>query len=124
MKVARVATVQPDGSPHLVPICFALEGDVLYSSTDAKPKTTTSLQRLRNIERDPRVTVLIDRYDDDWTHIWWVRIDGRGRLLHEGEERDHSIEALVERYPQYAADPPHGVVLAVDIQEWKGWSYG
>ncbi|HVL81353.1 MAG TPA: TIGR03668 family PPOX class F420-dependent oxidoreductase [Actinomycetota bacterium] len=122
-RVARIATVGPDGSPHLVPICFALQAGTLYSSTDAKPKTTSNLRRLRNIERDPRVTVLVDHYEDDWTRLWWVRMDGEARVLHAGAERDVAIELLVARYPQYCEHPPQGVVVAVDVSRWTGWSY-
>ena len=71
--VARLATIRPDGSPRVVPICFALDGDTLYTAVDEKPKRTRQLARLDDIERDPRVEVVIDHYDDDWTQLWWVR---------------------------------------------------
>ena len=69
-RVARLATLQPDGSPHLVPVTFAVDGDALAFAVDAKPKTTQRLQRIRNIERDPRVSLLVDEYADDWSRLW------------------------------------------------------
>ena len=89
----------------------------------AKPKSTTRLQRLRNMERDPRVSVLIDRYSDDWEQLWWVRLDGEARLVHDGTEREQGVRLLSERYPQYAEHPPQGVVVAVDVHRWTGWSF-
>src|SRR5205807_10199664 len=76
-RVARLATVNADGAPHLVPFCFALDGDVLYSAVDAKPKKTQRLQRLQNAAREPRVSVLVDHYEEDWARLWWVRLDGQ-----------------------------------------------
>ena len=75
-RVARLATVTPDGSPHVVPIVFAVDGDTIYTAVDGKPKRSRQLQRLANIAAHPRVTVLADRYDEDWSQLWWVRADG------------------------------------------------
>ncbi|HSJ51191.1 MAG TPA: pyridoxamine 5'-phosphate oxidase family protein, partial [Actinomycetota bacterium] len=72
-RVARLATVRPDGSPHVVPLVFALEGDVVWLIIDEKPKRDRALQRLRNVRHDPRVSLLVDRYDEDWRRLWWVR---------------------------------------------------
>ncbi len=79
--VARLATIGPDGRPHLVPVTFALDGDRIYTAVDAKPKTTANLRRLRNIDADPRVTLLADHYEDDWDRLWWARADGRAAIL-------------------------------------------
>ena len=76
-RVARLATVGGPGSPHLVPVTFAVAGDRIYSAVDAKPKTTRDLRRLRNIRADPRVAVLADHYDEDWSRLWWARADGQ-----------------------------------------------
>ena len=76
-RVARLATVGADGRPHVVPICFALDGDTLYSAVDEKPKSTRRLQRLANIGANPQVEVVIDHWDEDWTRLWWVRLSGR-----------------------------------------------
>ena len=121
-RVARLATVGVDGRPHLVPLCFALEGDVLYSAVDEKPKRSKRLKRLENIRANPAVTVLVDHYDENWTRLWWVRMDGTARVLDEGPERDRGLALLREKYEQYRAEPPTGVVIAVHVERWRGWS--
>ena len=81
-RVARLATVRADGSPHVVPFCFAIgEGDVLYTAVDAKPKSTLELKRLDNVRANPHVSVLVDHYDEEWTQLWWVRVDGPARRI-------------------------------------------
>jgi PPOX class probable F420-dependent enzyme len=80
-RVARLATASADARPHLVPIVFALAGDVLYTAVDGKPKTTTALRRLANMAANPQVAVLVDHYEDDWTRLWWARADGTVRIL-------------------------------------------
>ena len=123
-RVARLATVSADGQPHVVPIVFAVDGDTIYSAVDAKPKQTTSLVRLANVAANPEVAVLADRYDDgDWDRLWWVRADGMGRVLHVSDaEAERAIGLLCARYPQHAAQPPSGPVLAIDVRRWSGWS--
>ena len=125
-RVARLATVGRGGRPHLVPIVFAVDGDTVYSAVDAKPKRTTSLQRLENVRRDARATLLADQYDDaDWDALWWVRADGSARVLEGGDaERARALALLARRYEQYAAAPPGGPVLAVAIERWTGWRAG
>jgi PPOX class probable F420-dependent enzyme len=121
---ARVATIDPDGRPNLVPIVFVLEGDTLYSSVDAKPKESPELRRLANVRARPEgIAVLIDHYEEDWPELWLVRLRGRARVLTEGSERDRALELLVEKYPRYRDMPPQGDVLAVDVAEWRGWSW-
>jgi PPOX class probable F420-dependent enzyme len=117
-RVAILGTINENGTPHLVPITFALEGDAIYSAIDHKPKTTTQLKRLANIERDPRVTLLVQNYADDWTLLWWVRMEGNARLTDEG------LDALMSKYPQYRKRPPSGTVIAIDVSEWSGWYAG
>jgi PPOX class probable F420-dependent enzyme len=123
-RVARLATVDAAGGPHVVPIVFACDGDTLYSAVDAKPKRTTALRRLDNVRANPRVAVLADHYDDaDWNGLWWVRADGTARVLDAGEpEATRSIALLRDRYPQYRDTPPGGPVLAVAVSRWSGWS--
>ena len=79
--VARLATLDRDGRPHLVPIVFALLDDTLYTAVDAKPKRSGTLRRIENARERPDVTVIVDRYEDDWTLLWWVRLRGRARVL-------------------------------------------
>jgi PPOX class probable F420-dependent enzyme len=120
-RVARLATVGADARPHLVPIVFALTGDVVFSAVDAKPKRTTALKRLDNIARNPRVALLADHYDDaDWSALWWVRADGVARVV-DGAEAERGIALLRERYEQYRATPPPGPVLAIAVDRWTGW---
>jgi PPOX class probable F420-dependent enzyme len=122
--VARLATTDPDGRPHLVPIVFALDGDTLYSAVDRKPKRSTTLRRIENARARPEVTVLVDHYDDDWTRLWWIRLRGSARILDAGEERAHALQLLREKYPQYRSEPPDGPVLAVDVTEVREWAAG
>jgi PPOX class probable F420-dependent enzyme len=118
-RVARLATVGADGRPHVVPICFAIDGDTLYTAVDSKPKSTRRLRRLANIEANPAVEVVIDHWDEDWSRLWWVRLGGRACVV----ERDaRGLELLQAKYPQYRADPPSGpfIVVAVDRRrEWR-----
>jgi PPOX class probable F420-dependent enzyme len=123
-RVGRLATVSPDGRPHLVPLCFALDGEVLYSAVDDKPKRSKRLQRVENIRNRPRVAVIVDHYDEDWTRLWWVRLDGTARVLDTGSEREHALALLRSKYQQYRAQPPTGAVIAVDVVRWRGWSAG
>jgi PPOX class probable F420-dependent enzyme len=119
-RVARLATADARGRPHLVPICFAVEGDTVYSAVDeVKRKTTLRLRRLRNVSENPAVSLLVDHYSDDWSALWWVRADGRARVL---EAAPDALALLAARYPQYAEAPPAGPVLAVDVERWTGWS--
>ncbi|WP_250030704.1 TIGR03668 family PPOX class F420-dependent oxidoreductase [Paractinoplanes maris] len=117
--VARLATVGADGAPHLVPIVFALVGeDVIVSAVDGKPKRTRALRRLANIAGEPRVSVLADHYEPDWSRLWWVRADGVARVRPAYPE---GLEALVERYPQYRATPPAGPFVEITVERWATW---
>jgi PPOX class probable F420-dependent enzyme len=120
--VAHLATVDVEGKPHVVPICFALDGDTIFFAVDQKPKRTINLQRLRNIARNPHVAVLADHYEDDWERLWWVRVDGMAQVLDPGSAADHAISVLVGRYPQYRANRPGGPVVAIKIERLSGWS--
>lgn len=122
-RVARLATVGDDGWPHLVPITFALDADVIVTAVDQKPKTTTQLRRLRNIEANPRVAVLSDHYTDDWTRLWWVRAAGRASVVADGTGHIAAVAALQAKYEQYRADPPGGPVIRVDVVTWSGWAF-
>jgi PPOX class probable F420-dependent enzyme len=121
-RVARLATTDPDGRPHLVPIVFVLDGDTLYSAVDAKPKRSRTLRRIENARERPDVTVLVDHYEDDWKQLWWVRLRGRARVLDEGEEAERALGLLAAKYDQYASERPGLPVLAIDVLEWRGWA--
>jgi PPOX class probable F420-dependent enzyme len=119
--VARLATVGSTGAPHLVPITFALLDErTLVTAVDHKPKRTTALRRLANIEANPQVSVLADHYEDDWERLWWVRADGGARV--EKAAPTGAAEALARRYEQYRARPPGGPFIVVEIQRFSGWS--
>lgn len=120
-RVARLATLRADGTPHLVPFCFALDGDSLISAVDHKPKRTAHLQRLANVARDDRATVLVDEYDERWDRLWWVRLEGTARVLPEGSEADRARDLLVAKYRQYREHPPAGPVLSLTIRRWSSW---
>jgi PPOX class probable F420-dependent enzyme len=120
-KVARLATTDPDGRSHLVPIVFVLDGQTLYSAVDAKPKRSRRLRRVANARERPDVTVLVDHYEDDWSRLWWVSLRGRARVLDTGEEAERALRLLVEKYERYRREPPGRPVLAVDILEWRSW---
>jgi PPOX class probable F420-dependent enzyme len=123
-RVARLATADGAGRPHLVPIVFAVADDTVYSAVDAKPKRSTALRRLANVRDNPAVSLLVDHYADDWTTLWWVRGDGHGRVLDRpAAEARRAVELLAGRYPQYRLQPPEGPVLAVDVERWSGWSF-
>jgi PPOX class probable F420-dependent enzyme len=122
-RAARVGTVDEHGRVHLVPVTFVVDAGTWYSPSDAGPRLA---KRMRNLRADPRVTVLIDSYDEDWSRVWWVRLRGRGRVVGSGSEREHARGLLREKYPQFAAAPSDegaGPVMAVDVEEWSGWAY-
>jgi PPOX class probable F420-dependent enzyme len=122
-RVARLATADADGRPHLVPIVFAVNDGTIYTAVDHKPKRTTALRRLANVTANPHVALLVDHYDDDWSSLWWVRADGVGRVLDPAvDEARDAVALLAERYEQYVEQPPPGPVLAVEVTRWTGWS--
>jgi PPOX class probable F420-dependent enzyme len=122
-RVARLATADAGGRPHLVPMAFVLAGETIYSAVDAKPKRTTALRRLANVTANPQVAVLVDHYEDDWDALWWVRADGTGRVLDPRDaEARAAVDRLTGRYDQYRTQPPTGPVLAIDVEHWSAWS--
>jgi PPOX class probable F420-dependent enzyme len=122
-RVARLATVSGSGQPHLVPITYAVDGGMLYFVIDHKPKSSMNLRRLRNITENPQVSVLVDRYSDDWEALWWVRADGSAEIWDNGVARDAALALLTERYPQYQEPVPTGPVVAITIESISGWAY-
>jgi PPOX class probable F420-dependent enzyme len=120
-RVGHLATVTPANRAHLVPCCFVLSADTAYSAIDAKPKSTLMLRRLENIESNGAASLLVDHYDEDWDALWWVRVDGTGRIVEEAGERELALALLVAKYEQYRAVPLPGPVLAIDIDTWRTW---
>lgn len=121
-RVARLASLDPRGRLHLVPVCFALDGERILSAVDDKPKRSLLPQRLANVRAHPDVTLLVDHYEERWERLWWVRLRGTARVLEAGTERERALDLLAEKYEQYARARPPGPVLAVELEEWRGWS--
>jgi PPOX class probable F420-dependent enzyme len=127
---AYLATTRPDGAPHIVPVTFALVegegGPEIVSAVDRKPKAGTDLARLRNLAKNPRATVLVDAYDEDWDRLWWVRVDGIASVERAGGAdptgSTAALDALAERYPQYAARRPAGPLIRGRAGRWQGWA--
>ncbi len=122
VRVARLATVDTTGTPHLVPLVFAVDGNRIYSAVDHKPKRTQQLKRLRNIAQNSSVALIADHYEDDWSRLWWVRLDGAAEILETGPEWEHAIGALADKYPQYRGQPPDGPAIVITIEKVSGWA--
>jgi PPOX class probable F420-dependent enzyme len=120
--VAHLATVGADGRPDLVPITFALDADTVFSAVDHKAKRTRALARLANIERDPRVTVLVDHYDENWSKLWWCRLRGDAQTVTEGAEFNRGLEVLTEKYEPYQRTRLRGPVIVIHVTHWLGWA--
>jgi PPOX class probable F420-dependent enzyme len=120
--VVRLATADAQGRPHVVVVTFAVEGDMIYTAVDQKPKSGTDLKRLRNVGENPQVSMLADEYSDDWGALWWARADGRAVILGDQRQMAEPLRLLTNRYWQYREAPPTGPVLAVTVERWSGWS--
>jgi len=125
--VARLATMDSDGFPHVVPVVFARVGDRLWSAIDGKPKAGGEPARVRNLRAHPRAALLLDDYAADWRSLWWIRMNVVGHVV-EGraghDDADAAIAALTAKYPQYAdvpvvREPP--ILLAFEIQRVRSW---
>ena len=121
-RVGHLATVRPDGHPHVVACCFALQGDRLWTAIDAKPKATPRLQRLANVRAHPWASLLVDHYEEDWDALWWVRVDGSAAVVDDGDELEAGLAALIAKYRQYTSALPLGPVIAIEVERWRGWS--
>lgn len=118
-RVARFATT----APRVVPVTFAVSGGKVFHAVDHKPKATRALARLEDLRRDPRASVLVDHYDEDWSALWWVRADGRASILDgDGPQAAHALDLLAEKYPQYSERRPDGPVIALEVERIVSWS--
>ena len=123
-RVARLATADAHGIPHIIPIVFAMDGLKLYTPIDAKPKRVapTELKRVRNLFINPRVAMVVDQYDEDWTRLAWVMVKGRGALVEKGDVHAAGVRLLQSKYPQYKTMPlddrPIIVVTPMAITSW------
>jgi PPOX class probable F420-dependent enzyme len=122
-RVARLATADAAGRPHVVPICYALIRDEVYFTIDEKPKKKpTALKRLANLRANPFAALVVDRYDEDWSRLGWVMVRGSAKILASGAEHDQAQAALQARYPQLAAMRIEGLpVVAVRIEHASSW---
>ncbi|MFG2095584.1 TIGR03668 family PPOX class F420-dependent oxidoreductase [Streptomyces sp. NPDC048612] len=127
-RIARLATIDDAGRPHLVPAVFALTGDTVVFAVDHKPKRSARLKRLANIRAHPRVCLLVDGYDEDWDRLWWARADGTASVLPPAERSSASaryVDLLTRKYPrQYADRSPDGPVVEIQVTRWSGWQAG
>jgi PPOX class probable F420-dependent enzyme len=119
--VGRLGTITSSGQPHLVPCCFALREDTAYTAVDAKPKSTLTLRRIDNLVENPAACLLIDHYEDDWSTLWWVRLDAIARVVDSPVETEEAKRALVNKYPQYGRVAIPGPVIALEIHTWRAW---
>ena len=121
-RVARLATVGGDGQPHVVPVTFAVDGDLIYTAVDYKPKKSANLRRLRNIRENPRVALLVDHYAENWDELWWARVDGWASVVEDEQALQDPLDVLANRYEQYRERRPSGPVIVIQADRWKGWS--
>lgn len=125
-RVARLGTAEAGAQPLVVPVCFAFDGCQVYTAIDAKPKRTRELRRLRNIAENPRVSLLVDRWDEDWTRLAWVIVEGRAEILTGGTDHGRAVELLLTKYPQYRAmglERDAGPVIRIAPGRILHWRY-
>ena len=120
-RVGHLGTILPGGDPHIVPVTFAVLGKTVVTMVDHKPKSTTRLQRLVNIERHPRATVLADSYSEDWSELWWVRVDGEAAIHEDDTAWREARNALAHKYDQYRDQMPQGPAVVVSIDRISSW---
>ena len=120
-RVAHLATADGTGTPHLVPVCFALLGESVYTAVDGKPKSGRPLRRLVNLRANPRCSLLVDHYAEDWSRLWWIRLDGRGLVVDDDAESRRAVDGLVAKYVQYREMRPQGPVVRIDIERCSSW---
>ena len=121
-RVAVLGTVTPRGAPHLVPVTFVLAGEEVWTAVDGKPKRGTSLARLDNVRADPRVSLLVQHWDEDWTALWWARADGTARVVERDTEVARAADLLRAKYRQYDTVAVTGPVIAVQLTTWRWWA--
>jgi PPOX class probable F420-dependent enzyme len=128
--VGRLATASATGAPHVIPVCFASDGQYIYSVLDGKPKRAalTRLRRVRNLLDNPQVALLVDHYEADWSRLWYLLITGAAELLGEnteGEQREEAIGLLRRKYPQYRdMDIDGNPVIRITPQRVVSWGGG
>jgi len=127
-RVARLGTADREGQPLVVPVCYVFDGRACFSAIDAKPKRVAprGLRRVRNIADNPRVSLVVDRYDEDWSQLCWVIVQGRADILSDGPERATAVDLLRAKYPQYRAmglDRDTTIVIRISPERTTFWSW-
>ena len=126
-RVGRLATADAAGRPLVVPVCYVYDGARCYSAVDAKPKQTRNLRRLRNIADNPHVSLVVDVWDEDWSRLCWVIVEGRAEVLRDGADFARAVDLLGAKYPQYQAlplDRTAGVAIAITPERVLSWRAG
>jgi PPOX class probable F420-dependent enzyme len=121
-RVGHLATVDADGNPHVVPVCFVLEREAVYWAVDQKPKASRRLRRLANIRARPVAELVVDHYAENWGELWWVRVSANAAILQQGREAEHALDLLAAKYEQYRERRPEGPVVRLAVRRWSGWS--
>ncbi|MBI2002565.1 MAG: TIGR03668 family PPOX class F420-dependent oxidoreductase [candidate division NC10 bacterium] len=128
-RVARLASASAEGEPHVIPVCFVFDGTCLYSAIDSKPKRVAipRLRRLQNLQANPRASLVVDHYEEDWARLRYILVTGRAEILAAGPDRDRALALLREKYPQYRAmaDFGQGPVIRLipdRVTSWRGGS--
>jgi len=122
-RVAVLGTIGPERAPHLVPVVFAMDGERIHLAVDSKPKRSEELARVSNLRRDPRCSLLVHGYDEDWTRLWWARADGRATVTDAAPGLERTFALLRDRYPQYGQGTRAiGPAMVVEILRWSSWS--
>jgi PPOX class probable F420-dependent enzyme len=127
-RVGRLGTADRMGQPLVVPICYAFDGRALFSAIDAKPKAqrADALKRVRNIRENAKVSVVIDRYEEDWTRLRYVIVQGEARLLTGGADFARGADLLIAKYPQYRAmglERDAGLMIKVEPAKVTHWQF-
>jgi PPOX class probable F420-dependent enzyme len=122
-RVAVLGTIGPKGAPHLVPVVFAMEGERIHLAVDDKPKRSGELARVSNLRRDPRCSLMVHGYEEDWRRLWWARADGRATVTDDAPGLERTFALLRDRYPQYRQGTRIiGPAMVVEVLRWSGWS--
>jgi PPOX class probable F420-dependent enzyme len=123
-RIAHLATADGEGQPHVIPVCFVFDGRHFYSSIDEKPKSTAplDLKRVRNIKENPRVSLVVDRYDENWTRLAYVLAFGAARIIMRGANHQHAVRLLRKKYPQYRSMAIDSrAMIVVKPTRWTAW---
>jgi PPOX class probable F420-dependent enzyme len=126
-RLAHLATADAHGTPHNIPLCFWFDGDLrFYFVVDQKPKraTGTGIKRMRNIAENPRVALVVDEYEEDWSSLAYVLVHGEAMVVEEPDEYLMALRSLRDKYPQYRSmvlNPDHNPIVRIDVRRVHAW---